>query len=644
MNTSRRKVTPVLGLCLLTTVVFVLVFAQRKVVLIPDASHDDALFVWLGHKLATGSWLGGYTDRTLIKGVGFPLFLAFNHLTGLPYTLGIGLLIAASAAYLAWVVGRLTRSMLSAAAVYIAVLLTPGLFQFLRVTREHFYAALTLAMVGAALHLFLGEPCKRARAAVALGLIGAIFWLTREEGIWILPALVLSVAIPTVRIARERDWRKLRHDVLQPAGMAVAVGASLLLAVATANLIRFGNFTTNEVKGGEFQAAMVALQKAAFHDGQPFVPVPHETRLQVYEVSPTFRQLRQYIDPPEGSWGHKATCNSLPKVCGDIAGGWFLWVLRDAASRVGVHANASTAARFYQDLANEVNAACGDGRLSCARFLPPLLPPMSVEQVPSVLRSTVRAFLRAAGAHPINIDPPASLLVSGPSDLENFVLNRPAVFGQTPEKVVRLGGRLDAAQPKVIVSQPNRLRGWTVEPVGGEARTPRRNRYNLEVACFLAPCTVAFVDGETPVSEIDLDSKRIPHGTLPTQTGSTLTIDLVDRTNLSSIRDQTAAAFLSAVPMTRWLYAALNLCGVLAFGLLCSVPALRRDGAVYVASAAVVAVAVAGRALVIALVDATSFPAVTNAYLLPASVLLSIFSSLSIIGLASALILRVRRC
>jgi hypothetical protein len=51
-------------------------------VLLPDATHDDGLFMALGRSLAEGHWLGDFNQFTLMKGPGFPAFV--NNWLGIP--------------------------------------------------------------------------------------------------------------------------------------------------------------------------------------------------------------------------------------------------------------------------------------------------------------------------------------------------------------------------------------------------------------------------------------------------------------------------------------------------------------------------------------------------------------------------------
>ena len=51
--------------------------------LLPNATHDDGLFMRLAHQIAMGQWLGPFNQFTLMKGPGYPVFLAVGATGGL---------------------------------------------------------------------------------------------------------------------------------------------------------------------------------------------------------------------------------------------------------------------------------------------------------------------------------------------------------------------------------------------------------------------------------------------------------------------------------------------------------------------------------------------------------------------------------
>ena len=54
---------------------------------LPGSAHDDQLFLELAGNILAGEWLGPYSQYTLIKGCGYPVFIALAMAMGLPLPL-----------------------------------------------------------------------------------------------------------------------------------------------------------------------------------------------------------------------------------------------------------------------------------------------------------------------------------------------------------------------------------------------------------------------------------------------------------------------------------------------------------------------------------------------------------------------------
>src|SRR5664280_5946 len=83
---------PLRALFFLFSVAYLVLAMNLPVSIYTDAGHDDALFWGNAYQIVKGNWLGAYSQMTLAKGPGFPLFLAANAVLGIPVTLLIALL------------------------------------------------------------------------------------------------------------------------------------------------------------------------------------------------------------------------------------------------------------------------------------------------------------------------------------------------------------------------------------------------------------------------------------------------------------------------------------------------------------------------------------------------------------------------
>ena len=372
---------------------------------------DDALFIRLGHNIANGNWLGTYNELTLVKAPMFPVFLAAFSFTGIPFNIAQHCLFFLGCVYLANTASHVCNSRVVGALLFVAVVTCPSYYTITRVIRDPLYTTLTLFLVGSWIELFLLDRLKGHRLffAAIVGVLSAAYWLTREEGIWILPCLGI-ISLGGFLFGRSRGgWSVCaRLLVVLLFASVTAVGIGLL------NKVAYGRFVLIEMSEGDFQRALVALQRVGAPYNRPYLPLPREARQLVYAESPSFAKLKDFLDPPDhNSRWINTPCRILPSTCGDIGGGWFMWALRDAASKTGMYDTPEKAAAFYQSLANEVEAACVTGHLKCSAWLPPLVPAIPATQ----WQKLPKTLLKAIGLL-LNLPPPKPPDVR-PSDLSS---------------------------------------------------------------------------------------------------------------------------------------------------------------------------------------------------------------------------------
>ncbi len=341
--------------------------AAQPVVAIGGAGHDDQLYLALARHLLNGEWLGPYSQFTLMKGPVYSLFIAGSFLLGVPLPLAQHLLYLAGCVALVQALRPHLRPA-AACALFAVLWWNPMSYELPvlgRVLRQNVYTPLTLLSFAGAIALATRQSAPaRVRAAwgILLGASAAGLWMTREETIWIVPsALVLLGA------AAWASWRagdRLR-SLVAPVVAAVAVGGAALLAVCALNLHAYGWFGTVEFRAPEFLAAYGSLQRID-SSPIPYVPVTREAREKAYAVSPAFAELRPYLDGDIGrGWAvPSAALTGHPPADREIAGGWFMWALRDAVIAAGHGRSARDALDFYGRVAAEVNRACDRGRLA----------------------------------------------------------------------------------------------------------------------------------------------------------------------------------------------------------------------------------------------------------------------------------------
>jgi hypothetical protein len=621
---------------------YLAVWSARPIAVLMNATADDMLFMRLSSHILSGDWLGPYNHYTLVKGPGYPLFLAVSHLSGISTSLLQALVWFIAATFFSIVCSRILNAKSLFPVLLIALLFLPVAYsgELARVFRDFLYMTVSLAFFAALLNLMLGSAssCLLSRGALT-GFWAGLVWLTREEGVWILPTSAGLLFLLWFQ-KRTVPWRnRLRHFGAGILGAAVTA-TSVIFIVGLVNLWFYGSFVAIEMKETNFQRALTALQKASFPDWQPYLPVPRAARFRIYEQSPTFARLKPFLDPEHQSIVWDVACRNgiYPETCGDIGGGWFMWALRDAAAQAGAHRSAPAASRFYASLANEIETACSLGRLACTSWLPPFVPAVTSTQLFSLPSKFLDALGLSALLKPFSFEARSSVLLDGQAETI-AMLNHPLLSETTPRRYelrgwyYRNGGGWISLKSSAatLVSLARLASPDLVAAFSDPAAT--QQRYHLQATCDSErPCRVTFVDNFGNAATLEIGPKLLGKSHRLQLGDGTIMVDAAGVVGVSAspikraIFDQsnTVLAFMKPI------YQTVIILGALAFLAVMLDTVLTRTLTAGFIAASTLLVAVLTRALILALLELSSFPSINYAYFGPASALALGFAIISL--------------
>ena len=650
-------------ICIVASILFVVVFQHLPIAYFSNAAHDDGWFVHKAISIASGQWFGPtYNNYTLMKGPGYPLFLVLVSATGIPVGMAEAAFLAFSLGLLCLNLARLTGAYRSCAAIFVVALWHPA-FLVPRLLREGIFPAQLFLLLALIIDIFLlARTRKRAViSALLFGFAFAWFWLTREEGAWVLPALA-TFLIGAVILAW-RDSERLRTFAIATAIMFMSALA-WISTFGLINKLEYGAYQLVDFKDAGFNDALDALYSVQVGERTPYLPIPKRVRLEVYKVSPHFAELRRFFDGQQTTPWSNEGCQLYPQTCGDIAGGWIVWAMRDAAASAGKYVSPDAASKFFSDIAKEVRDACAKGTLTCKSPLVSGLPYIGAEQfanLPARMLDAVRSIVlsEVLGLHP------GSIQSSGdPTAIEHG-----AQFLNTR-----------SIKPSAAMLEHKYIfNGWYMDPSHGwfkligrgenfadEVTVPRqespdlvaafhdtaasRQRFSVPISCD-PNCTLE-IHGESagsgPVKLSDL------HGSGAIQVGAgQFYIDNISESGsaASAIKDPRQALadeirIAAAQPYVHF-GAVILVGGLAAFLLTICVPPWRRRLASDSLAAVLVALTlwllVGARVLLLALIHISFFPGVTPLYVMPAYYLAWLAAGLSLICLGAVLKSEYRR-
>ena len=344
------------------------------------ATYDDELLVRLAFQIKNGNWLGWYADLghlTLAKPAGLPLFLAIT--SWLPWSQVVSVHLILILAIIAFV-----RELRFLGMSRRLCLITLCLLEFFpiwyndpmsRIYREGLLTALTFLLISMTLigrrRLAVFDSHKTPVAKILqfsnffiAGLIVGCLMIIKN--FW-QPAFVMFALITAPGILTAfRLTRKFKPLLVRASSVYIPVIFGLLvpvLAVSSMNHLHYGVFTLENFSGGQFSRTISLLSSIEPSGTRPYVQVTAEQRAKVYEISPTFTQLKPTLEQAYGVGWRGAACSTI-SLC-DESGAWFPWELRDAAQTAGLAYSATEFESTFRTISNDIERACHKKLILC---------------------------------------------------------------------------------------------------------------------------------------------------------------------------------------------------------------------------------------------------------------------------------------
>jgi len=603
-------------------IIFVLITLQLALVMhLPitvrgDAGHDDGWFISNAINILRGNWLGSFNQMTLIKGVGYPIFLAFNFILGTPITLTTTVLNIFSCIFFVYVLKELGLPKLFSLCLLVFLLFQPALLP-MYVIRDNFNTSLSLIAISGFIYSSLHkiEKCNFFIVGIS-GLILGFFWVTREESIWVIPSFCV-ISFYSLLKSSNKKALFLRIKL-----MAIYILMSILfpLGVGLINQNMYGVFQTVDIKSRSFTNALNALNSVDVGNETQFLSVSNEKRQAIYKISPTFKKLEPYFEDINNGWKIPG-CNQYPHTCGDYASGWFMWAIRDGVNNLGHYKTAEDAASFYEQITFEIINACKYKRISCVNNPLPLMPRLSekaIESIPKKLVEAIELTLYKTTLGSTNIS-------SSDYKLNNIMefIGYPRIFEPIKPKTLKIAGwyyshdndwvSLECdSENEFMQNSISRLSSPDIAKAFNDIRATNQ-RFSISENNFES-CSVSFVNSKIKLNRI-LETK-INHYE---KNGHELHFDVIEINDPNAIKENFATSVKkNIVNIYRSFSIYLYIAGTILFLLACLITFKKRlKPKNLLVIALFLWILYYSRIALIVMVDISSFPGITYLYLMP---------------------------
>lgn len=372
----------------LFTILRILLMAQLPIWAIGDAGGDDMLLVRYADSIVKGTWImEGYSSSTLVKGISYPIFLAFCQCLGLPYFIGLAILYVFSAGIFCKAISPVVAEKGALCGLYVFLLYSPAGFDS-DVTQRVYRMAIIVPQVTIVFACFFGmwfrknqDIKKQIPWAIGAGSSLAFFWYIREDSIWMLPFIITGTALLIIHAFMYYRRQIVKRILIFVLPMCILLVSSVGYSVM--NYIHYDTFLINDRTQGAFAELCGNLLKIdpGIEENVPTAWVYREALDSFAELSPDFKELRDKMYTYE-TWF----------LNGEFKGDLYQWAVRKAASDLGYYRNSDQAEQFFRQLNDELKQAFEDGRLAKkeALYLSSQSKGIELKEIPELLEDAFK--------------------------------------------------------------------------------------------------------------------------------------------------------------------------------------------------------------------------------------------------------------
>jgi len=394
-----------------------------------NAPHDDYLFYRLGESISNFSWLGNYDQLTLIKGPVYPLFLSFSIFFNIPLRILEVFISSLSIIYFIFSISHLIKEKKLLIIIFILLSFFPFVLTALeyRILRDSIYIYLLLFIISDFIFLATNDISKIKSIILrffSLGFFLALFTLTREEGVWILPTFLIFIFIFILK-----NFRKNKIVIFSLLILFFSYFSTNSIFSLT-NKFFYKSTILNTFKDSNFDYGYSSLYRIKHDSTINRVSVPFDAWDKIFSISDTANKLSNYIYGPAYKNWMLTACDAIrrqhpdennPDCENEMLVGYLMMALIDALYDAGFN-SPSKVSDAMKDIGDDISEFCNTNNQDCIKLPKKMMPPSTFNLI--TLDKTIRKF-----PHSINVlinshnNHPDNIKGSGSADLIKHISN-----------------------------------------------------------------------------------------------------------------------------------------------------------------------------------------------------------------------------
>ena len=356
-----KKHKLIIGIILLSVIYFILTSVQNPIFYY-NAGYDDLYILISAMSILDIDWLGPFSGVTLTKGPGAPIFIAIANGLGLSLMQAQFLFYIGACILFVHTLKHVIKTDWVRLMIFAVILFNPVMYdvELLRVYRDNINSSLLLYVIACGFGIFFHykeKPKKIVPYMIGFGVFATWMAITREEAIWIAPFTIGSSVITVFFILFDKECTEKMKKVLLYF-IPIVIYCFTIAIICLLNKIAYGEFIRIENSSKPWKDFMKAVSSVDVEEPNILVPLSREAMEKLYEVSPSFAELREYFESEDGMGFADAG-----EVEDQIDAGWLSWAIISAVHGQGYDTDLKTMNNYYRRVTAEVNQAYEEGRL-----------------------------------------------------------------------------------------------------------------------------------------------------------------------------------------------------------------------------------------------------------------------------------------
>lgn len=356
-----------------------------------NSEYDDYLVLARAQQIVNGNWLGQYNYLTLVKGIGFELFLILFNFLKISFLSAQSIMYTLACIYFLYAIRNLVKSKKTLFIIYLLMLFNPVSLGYDTFQRVYRYSIIPFQVIFifSSYYLLYENIVNMKGKILPHILIATIFltWfrLTIETYIWIIPFILVVTVLLIINMIKNK--KHIIFNILL-ALLPILAMFGAVEGVKCINNKVYGMYVYNDILETNFSDALKAIYSVDVHDDIDYVSVSQKKLEKLYEISPSLNKISEDLYFSIEGWKEYDQIRN-----DEIEDGWFYWALKQTVFDSGYN-TPQKANEFYGNVAKEINLAIEENKVdSKPVMLSPLMSPFKIEYIPKMFLTIGTTFL-----------------------------------------------------------------------------------------------------------------------------------------------------------------------------------------------------------------------------------------------------------